>query len=241
MEYVKLIIEFYLVFIIITFFLKFILTNRKNITIIFLFLIIGLIYILSKHFKLDISEEIYKYILIYGIMAVIIIMAPELRVAVEDILKNENNQTLKTTTRTTKEQIAEAVEYLASKKIGALITIERYTSLDQYSSRAIPLDAEVTKELLINIFTPLTPLHDGAVIIRGDKIVCAASYFILSETNKVDKTVGSRHRAALGISEVSDSLTIVVSEQTGNISIALDGILIKLPNKNKLLEYLDVI
>jgi diadenylate cyclase len=117
---------------------------------------------------------------------------------------------------------------------------EKHNTLDQYSERAIVMNSDVSKELLINIFTPLTPLHDGAVIIRGDKIICAGAYFVLSENQNFDKTMGSRHRAGLGISEVSDSLTVIVSEETGHISIAVEGILLKINDRDKLLEYVNM-
>jgi diadenylate cyclase len=128
---------------------------------------------------------------------------------------------------------------LSQQKTGALITIEKHNTLEQYAERAVVLNSRVTKELLINIFTPRTPLHDGAVIIRGDQILCAGAYFILSDSGNVESTTGSRHRAGLGISEVTDSLTIIVSEETGNISIAVEGILLKNNDRDKLLEFLD--
>jgi diadenylate cyclase len=140
----------------------------------------------------------------------------------------------------TKTHVVEACMYLSSQNIGALITIEKYNSLDQYAERAIIMNAKVSKELLINIFIPNTPLHDGAVIIRGDEIRCAGAYYVLSETEKHDKTMGSRHRAALGISEVSDSLTIVVSEETGTITIVVEGIMIKANDREKMYEYINM-
>ncbi len=131
-------------------------------------------------------------------------------------------------------------EYLSKRRIGALITIEKHNSLDQYAEKAIQLNSDVSKELLINIFTPNTPLHDGAVIIRGNKIRCAGAYYVLTKHEDLDKTTGSRHRAGLGISEVTDSLTVIVSEETGNISIASEGFMIKILDRSKLMEYLDM-
>ena len=109
-----------------------------------------------------------------------------------------------------------------------------------HPEKAIVMNAEISKELLINIFSPLTPLHDGAVIIKGNKIRCAGAYYVLSTRETLDKTVGSRHRAALGIAEVTDSITIVVSEETGKISITYSGIIITITDKDKLLEYIDL-
>ena len=168
-------------------------------------------------------------------------MAPEIRKALEGVWRSSNKgEVLVSSNEQTKKAIADAAEFLSLRKIGAIITIEKYNSLDQYAEKAIQMNSDVSKELLINIFSPLTPLHDGAVIIRGDKIRCAGAYYVLTETNNFDKTMGSRHRAALGISEVSDSLTVVVSEETGSISITLEGIMLKVSDKEKLLEYIDM-
>ncbi len=138
-----------------------------------------------------------------------------------------------------KEIIAEAIFELSSKKIGALITIEKYNSLEQFAERAITINSDISKELIHNIFIPNTPLHDGAVIVRDDKIICAGAYFNLTKNLSYEKTTGSRHRAALGVSEVSDSLTIVASEETGDVSVAYGGVLIPISDKNALLNYLD--
>jgi diadenylate cyclase len=116
-----------------------------------------------------------------------------------------------------------AIQYMSKRKIGALITIERNTGLEEYIETGIPLDADITGELLINIFIPNTPLHDGAVIIRDGKISVSCAYLPLSDSVLLPKEFGTRHRAALGVSEVSDALTIIVSEETGNVSITLNN------------------
>lgn len=115
--------------------------------------------------------------------------------------------------------IIKATEYMAKRRIGALISIERETGMNDYIETGIYMDSKVSAELLINIFIPNTPLHDGAVIMQGDKIKAAACYLPLSESPFISKELGTRHRAALGISEVTDSLTIIVSEETGQISL----------------------
>ena len=117
------------------------------------------------------------------------------------------------------------VSYLSRRSIGAIITIEKDNSLNAYIEKAIYLDAEVSFELFSTIFTPGTPLHDGAVIVRGNRAMCAGAFFPSSDKYDIPKSLGSRHRAALGISEVSDAFTIVVSEQTGNISTTIDGVI----------------
>ncbi len=136
-------------------------------------------------------------------------------------------------------ELIKSIDYLASKKIGALITFEKATSLDEYIATAFPIDAPLTHELLSTIFFPSTPLHDGAVIVRMNKIVCAGAYFPPTERLDIPKSLGSRHRAAIGISEVSDSLTIVVSEETGTISVAVNGYLDHSVSKESLLLYLE--
>lgn len=136
-------------------------------------------------------------------------------------------------------EIVKAIDYLSERQIGALITFEKSTSLDEFIATAYPVNAEITRELLSTIFFPNTPLHDGAVIIRSNDIVCAGAYYPPSEKMDIPKSLGSRHRAAIGISEISDSLTIVVSEQTGKISVAVDGYLDYNITKETLLSYLE--
>lgn len=123
--------------------------------------------------------------------------------------------------------LGEALQYMSKRRIGALITIKRDTSLDEYIKTGIKLDAYITSQLLINTFIPNTPLHDGAVIIDDDRVAVAAAYLPLSESTRIPKELGTRHRAAVGISEASDAITVVVSEETGEISITQDGDLLR--------------
>ena len=116
---------------------------------------------------------------------------------------------------------------MSKRRIGALITIQMNTGLEDYIETGIKLDANITGALLINIFIPNTPLHDGAVIIKDNKIAVAAAYLPLSESNLIPKELGTRHRAAVGISEVTDALTIVVSEETGGVTITKNNELIR--------------
>lgn len=136
-------------------------------------------------------------------------------------------------------EVIQAVDHLSRRKIGALITFEKNTSLNEFINSAFPINAMVNSDLLATIFYPNTPLHDGAVIIREGNIICAGSYYPSTERADVPKELGSRHRAAIGISEVTDSLTIVISEQTGQISVALDGYLDQDISKEALLLYLE--
>lgn len=120
------------------------------------------------------------------------------------------------------EKLMSSVDFLAKRKIGALITIERNVNLGPFINKALWINADVSKELLTSIFIPSTPLHDGAVIIRGNKILCAKTYYPSTERTDLPRNYGTRHRAAIGISEQSDALTVVVSEETGNVSVTIN-------------------
>ena len=165
-------------------------------------------------------------VIIYGVIAAIVIFQPEIRRGLEHLGRSSLFKTSKNEKHQDEvlvQSLDKAVQYMAKRKIGALITIERTTGLEEYIETGIALDADVTGELLINIFIPNTPLHDGAVIIRDDKIAVASAYLPLSESPLIPKEFGTRHRAAVGISEVSDALTLIVSEETGDVSITLNN------------------
>lgn len=163
----------------------------------------------------------------FGFLAIIIIFQPEIRRGLEQIgrgklFQRSNSQEEEEQTRLI-EAMKKSVSYMAKRRIGALISIEKETGLNEYIETGIGLNADITSELLINIFIPNTPLHDGAVIMQKDKVTAAACYLPLSESPFISKELGTRHRAALGLSEVTDAITIIVSEETGAISIALNG------------------
>ena len=166
-------------------------------------------------------------VITYGVIAGVVIFAPEIRSGLEKFGRSTQQVFLQTQQVSDDEKLVEAliksVAYMSPRKIGALISIERTQTLQEYISTGIPLDADISSQLLINIFIPNTPLHDGAVIIRGNKIATACSYLPLSESMAISKEFGTRHRAAIGLSENSDALTIVVSEETGGISITSKG------------------
>ncbi len=140
---------------------------------------------------------------------------------------------------TIKIELIKSIDYLTGNSIGALISFEKTTSLNEFINNAFTIDAPLNSELLSTIFFPNTPLHDGAVIIKGNQIICAGAYYPSTERLDIPKQLGSRHRAAIGISEVSDALTIVVSEQTGALSVAVDGYLDLDISKESLLLYLE--
>ncbi len=180
-------------------------------------------------------------VITYGVIAAIVIFQPEIRRGLEHLGRSSFSKTSKNEKRRDEvlvQALDKAVQYMAKRKIGALITIERTTGLEEYIETGIPLDADVTGELLINIFIPNTPLHDGAVILRDDKIAVASAYLPLSESPLIPKEFGTRHRAAVGISEVSDALTIIVSEETGDVSITLNNRMLTELSRQ---EYLDVL
>ena len=176
----------------------------------------------------------------WGLLACIIIFQPEIRTLLEKIGKTNAFSRISSLLSNEKErlveQLYEATVTLSHARVGALISIEQSQSLQDYIKTGIPINAEVTKELLCSIFMTTTPLHDGAVIIQGDKVACASAYFPPTSVN-LSSRYGARHRAALGISEVSNALTIVVSEETSAISIAENSRIFSVDEK-QLKDYL---
>ncbi|MEK3900761.1 MULTISPECIES: diadenylate cyclase CdaA [unclassified Paenibacillus] len=166
----------------------------------------------------------------FGVFAIFIIFQPELRRGLEQLGRGKffgrNAESDEEISKLIGEVI-KAVNYLAVRKIGALIVFERATGLNEYTESGIAMRSEVSSELLINIFIPNTPLHDGALIMQGSQIAAAACYLPLSENPFISKELGTRHRAAIGISEVADSVSVVVSEETGQISLAINGQIVR--------------
>ena len=205
--------------------LKYARTNFK-LTLIFKgVLIIVLLKLLSDWLNLNTVGIILEYVISWGPLAIIIIFQPEIRNVLESIGRSQLLGRHKTLTVDEREkmvyEIINAVEYLKKNRIGALIVIERDYSLAQFIEPANKIYADISSELLISIFWPNNPLHDGGVIIQGDKITCAGSVFPTSMNSNISKRLGTRHRAALGISEVSDAIALIVSEETGRVSLAI--------------------
>ena len=192
-------------------------------------IIIAVLKFVSDKIHLKTVGIILEYVISWGPLAVIIIFQPEIRNVLESIGRSQLLGRHKTLTVDEREklvyEIINAVEYLKKNRIGALIVLERDYSLAQYIEPANKLYADISSELLISIFFPNNPLNDGGVIIQGDKITCAGSVFPTSMNPSISKRLGTRHRAALGISESTDAIAIVVSEETGRISIAVGGTL----------------
>lgn len=205
-------------------------------------LIKGLIFILvimklSEILGLMALNYLIQSTLTVGLIALIIIFQPELRKALEKIGRSkilarklfDSEESVDEVTR----EISKAVQNLSNTKTGALIVIEMGTGLSEYTEHSTKIDGIISSQLLENIFVENTPLHDGAVIIRRDRIMAAAAVLPLTNQN-VNKSLGTRHRAAIGVSEASDAIVVVVSEETGNISLAVGGRLTRNYNEEKL-------
>ena len=195
-------------------------------------MVILLFVLLAALFQMSTILWIAENTLSVGLTAIVIIFQPELRKALENIgdrnilssLLNISNKSEKEKfSDHTIDELIKAVYAMGKVKTGALIVIEDEISLSEYERTGIDVDAIVSSQLLINIFEKNTPLHDGAIILRGDRVVSATCYLPLSDSISLSKELGTRHRAAVGVSEASDSLTIIVSEETGSVSVALRG------------------
>lgn len=213
----------------------------KGIVVIVIFIIIAAL------FNMNTILWIVQNVLSIAVIAVVVVLQPELRRALEqlgrknflsgifpfDISGGEGRFSDKTI-----DEIARACVEMAKVRTGALIVIEQEHSLAEYEQTGIEVDAIVTSQLLINIFEHNTPLHDGAVIVRGNRITAATCYLPLSDNMNIGKELGTRHRAGVGVSEVTDSLTIIVSEETGKISVAYGGVLDRSLDSEKLKDRL---
>jgi diadenylate cyclase len=190
-------------------------------------LVILLVRVVSEWLGLITLSWMMQQAINWGFLAVIIIFQPELRRALEQLGRGRFFSRSSTQDDDNQEKAVEAIvkatDYMAKRRIGALISIERETGMSDYIETGIRLNSNISSELLINIFIPNTPLHDGAVIIQKNNVSAAACYLPLSESPFISKELGTRHRAALGISEVTDSLTVIVSEETGGISLTRNG------------------
>ena len=224
---IKKIVDVMLVWMIFYYILK---NLRKNVKMVLLFkgiLVIIILKIISDIFNLSTIGYLLNYVIMWGPLALIIIFQPEIRNVLEQLGRSQLLGRHKVLTVDEREklvyEIAQAVEYLRKNRIGALIVLERDNSLNDYINKSKKIYADISSELLISIFFPNNPLHDGGVIIQGDKITSAGAVFPTSDNVKISKRLGTRHRAALGISEEMDCISLVVSEETGRLSIAIGG------------------
>jgi len=188
--------------------------------------------LVSGWIHLDILHSILTSIMTYGVIAMIVVFQPELRRALEQLGTNKLTKLFgidKNIINKTKEdvyKIAIAAGELSQNRVGGLIVIERDIKIDDIIDSGVEINAEISPQLIVNIFTPNTPLHDGALIISNNKIVSAACILPLANDKQIAKELGTRHRAAIGVSKESDSIAVVISEETGKISIAKNGTLI---------------
>ena len=211
--------------------LYYILKNlRKNVKMVLLFkgiLIVLILKVISDLLDLVTIGFLLDYVIEWGPLALIVIFQPEIRSVLEQLGRSQLLGRHKVLTVDEREkmvyEITNALDYLRKQSIGALIVIERDNSLNDYIEKSKKIYAEISSDLLISIFFPNNPLHDGGLIIQGNRITSAGAVFPTSDNLKISKRLGSRHSAALGISEVSDCISIVVSEETGRLSIAIEG------------------
>lgn len=220
-------IDILLVWLIFYYILRFIKDNVKM-TLIFkgsLFLI-GL-KIISDVFNFTTIGMLLEYVVMWGPIAIIIVFQPEIRAALEQLGRSQLLGRHKILTVDERErlvyEIVNAMDQLRKGRIGALIVIERDVSLSDYIEKAKKIYGDLSTDLLVSLFFPNNPLHDGGVIIQGDRISCAGAVFPTSNNLKGNKRLGTRHRAALGISEETDAIVLIVSEETGRLSVALKG------------------
>ena len=181
--------------------------------------IIGAIFVIAQQFKLDAILWVMVRLFPLSVLALVIIFQPELRRGLARLgqfgVYQEDGGII--------EEISRSAGYLSEKKIGALIAIEREVGLKNYIESGVSIDGKVTKELLISIFSTKAPLHDGAVIIQQGRIVAAGCLLPLTQEANISKSLGTRHRAAIGLSEETDAVCVVVSEETGSMSISMSG------------------
>ena len=230
-ELITLIIDLAIVIFLIYYFLKIVKGSRAWQLIKGIVLLVVITW-LSGLFNLKILNWILTGIMNLGVIAIIVIFQPELRRGLEQLGTNKFakffgiDKDLATKTKEDIYKIVIAATELSKTKTGALIVIERDIKIQDIISSGIPMNADVSPQLLVNIFEPKTPLHDGAVVISNNKIAAAACVLPLADDKDIAKELGTRHRAAIGISKESDSIVVVVSEETGKISVAKDGTLI---------------
>lgn len=223
------IIDISLVWVIVYFILKNIKNNVKMVLLFKGVAVILIVKVLSDILNLTTIGLLLEYVIMWGPLALVIIFQPEIRNMLEHIGRKQLLGRHKVLTLDEREklvyEVMNAVDYLRKSRIGALIVLERDISLNEYIERSKPIYGDISSELLISIFFPRNPLHDGGVIIEGNKITSAGAVFPISINSKISKKLGTRHRAAIGISEESDAIAVVVSEETGKISIAIGGTL----------------
>ena len=240
-SFIVMLLDIFVMWFIFFYALKIVRSNQRTIQIFKGIILVIVIDALAKLLGLKSLEYLADMFINYGFLAIIIIFQPEIRSLLEKIGQSNIFSRMTTLTGNEKgnlvDQIVTAVMLLSKDQTGALISIEESQSLDAYVATGTKLNSDVTAELLTSLFVTSTPLHDGAVIIQGDKIACASAYFPPTNAD-LPSRFGARHRAAIGFSEVTDAVTIVVSEETGAVSITEGGKIIPIKDRKSLREYL---
>lgn len=221
--YLRLFFDIYLVWIVFYLLLNLIKLNVRTFQLLKGVVFVFILRFISELLDLTALYTILNEVTRFGILVILIIFQPELRGALEQIGINAVKGTDKKDSLTIVDALCQSVEYLAKRRIGALIVIEKEVKLDEFISSSTIMDSKLSFELLNTIFVPTTPLHDGAVIIRDENIYCAGAYLPLTTREDISKELGTRHRAAIGASEITDGIVLVVSEETGCMSIARNG------------------
>jgi len=223
--------------------LKFLIGTRGWQILIGIFLILS-VWLLARIIELRTVEWIFDNLWSVGIFLIIVLFQPELRRGLAKLGETGIFRNLFLSRKKAIDEIVRASTFLAERKIGALIVFERNIDLDNYTEGCVKINGEITIELLISIFTPQTPLHDGAVIIKEQKIATARCFLPLTINPNIPKNIGTRHRAGIGISEETDAIALIVSEERGEISLAVDGRLYRnldsLTLKKRLMSLLEV-
>jgi diadenylate cyclase len=204
------------------------LRGRRALQLVLAVAALGAAYVLAWLLGLTLLTWLLGGLVLYAPVVALVAFQPELRAAVQQLTQTRSARLVRSLDAgEVAEEIADAAERLSRSSTGAIVAVERDLPLSDYLETGTPLNAKVSGDLLATIFTPYSPLHDGAVIIRGDTIVGAGCILPLAQTRIDDRSLGTRHRAALGLTEESDALVVVVSEETGTISLAAGGRLVR--------------
>ncbi len=240
-HYIQAIVDIVVVWIILYYIMKVVKSNQKTIQTFQGLVLVIIIQAISNLLGLKTVNQLASTVVSWGVIAIIVIFQPEIRLILERLGKSNAFARISTLTSSEKESLIDelmtATAQLSASKTGALITLEQGHSLSQYIDTGIKINSLVSAELICSIFMTTTPLHDGAIIIQGDKLACASAYFPPT-TMDLPSRYGARHRAAIGISELTDAITIVVSEETGRVALAKEGKLLQM-NEKKLRDYLE--
>lgn len=221
--YVRLFFDIYLIWIVFYLLLNLIKLNVRTLQLLKGVLFVLFLHFISRQFQLEALRELVGEVMTFAVLVVFIIFQPELRSALEQIGINAVKATKSTNEDNLVATLCASIDYLAKRRIGALIVIEKEIKLDEFISTGTVMNSQLSFELLNTIFVPTTPLHDGAVILRESNIYCAGAYLPLTTREDINKELGTRHRAAIGGSEITDAIFLTVSEETGKMSIARHG------------------